>query len=472
MADSLKFGTSGLRGLAADLVGAPSRRYAAAFVRYLKGQGALEAGGRVAIGRDLRASSPAISASVIEAVAGAGFAPIDCGTLSTPALASFALRERVPAIMVTGSHIPADRNGLKFYLASGEISKADEAGIVAALAEAGESAIAGAPALRREAEAREAYLDRYRRAFATDALAGSRIGIFEHSSVLREDLGTLLAGLGATVVRLGRSEVFVPIDTEALSEADAAQARRWVGEHGLDALVSTDGDADRPLVADETGVFVRGDVLGILTARFLKADAVVTPVTSNSSIESLGFPSVIRTKVGSPFVIAGMAEARAAGARTIVGFEANGGVLLGSDVAVGGQAIAALPTRDAVLPILSVLVAARQRGISLSRLVGTLPARIARSDRLEHVPQERTAALLADLADPAFAARYFSEVGEVRSVSDIDGLRFVLASGDVVHYRASGNAPEMRCYTEAATAERAEALLAWGLRTAAAIVRA
>ncbi|MGN6100414.1 MAG: phosphomannomutase, partial [Devosia sp.] len=277
---------------------------------------------------------------------------------------------------------------------------------------------------------------------------------------------------GATVVRLGRSEVFVPIDTEALSEADAAQARRWVGEHGLDALVSTDGDADRPLVADETGVFVRGDVLGILTARFLKADAVVTPVTSNSSIESLGFPSVIRTKVGSPFVIAGMAEARAAGARTIVGFEANGGVLLGSDVAVGGQAIAALPTRDAVLPILSVLVAARQRGMSLSRLVGTRPARIARSDRLEHVPQERTAALLADLADPAFAARYFSEIGEVRSVSDIDGLRFVLASGDVVHYRASGNAPEMRCYTEAATAERAEALLAWGLTTAAAIVRA
>ena len=114
-----------------------------------------------------------------------GGSPRRASTFATPALASFALRERVPAIMVTGSHIPADRNGLKFYLASGEISKADEAGIVAALAEAGESAIAGAPALRREAEAREAYLDRYRRAFATDALAGSRIGIFEHSSVLR-----------------------------------------------------------------------------------------------------------------------------------------------------------------------------------------------------------------------------------------------------------------------------------------------
>ena len=39
--------------------------------------------------------------------------------------------------MVTGSHIPFDRNGLKFYRPDGEITKADEAGIVAALAARG-----------------------------------------------------------------------------------------------------------------------------------------------------------------------------------------------------------------------------------------------------------------------------------------------------------------------------------------------
>ena len=80
---------------------------------------------------------------------------------------------------------------------------------------------------------------------------------------------------------------------------------------------------------DETGALIRGDVLGILTAKFLGAETVVTPVTSNSSIEGTGyFRHVVRTKVGSPFVIAGMAEA----AGIVVGFEANGGVLLGSDV--------------------------------------------------------------------------------------------------------------------------------------------
>ena len=470
MADSLKFGTSGLRGLAVDLVGAPSARYTRAFLHYLAASGALGSGAIVLVGRDLRASSPEIAGAVIGAIAAARYVPHDCGELATPALALHAQSLGAPAVMVTGSHIPADRNGLKFYLASGEISKADEAGIVTALA-----AVSADP----ECCYRQSWLPRrgaiistaIRAAFVADAFAGLRIGVFQHSSVARDDLVAVLESLGATVVPLGRADHFVPIDTEALSAADVAQARQWVPAHRLDALVSTDGDADRPLVADETGAFIRGDMLGILTARFLRADAVVTPVTSNSSIEGLGaFARVLRTKVGSPFVIAGMAEAARAGARTIVGFEANGGVLLGSDVAVGVR-LAALPTRDALLPILSVLAAARQAGLSLSGLVATLPPRIARSDRLEHVPQERTAALLLTLAKPAHAAAYFAEVGEVASVSDLDGLRFILASGDVIHYRASGNAPELRCYTEASTPERADALLAWGLQAAEQMVR-
>jgi phosphomannomutase len=149
MSNSLKFGTSGLRGLSVDLVGTESRRYAAAFVRHLQQQGTV---GDVLVGRDLRTSSPQISASVIASIAALGAKPVDCGELPTPALALEALRRGAPAIMVTGSHIPADRNGLKFYLASGEIDKADEAGILAALGDAPDSAATAVPepgALRR-----------------------------------------------------------------------------------------------------------------------------------------------------------------------------------------------------------------------------------------------------------------------------------------------------------------------------------
>jgi phosphomannomutase len=195
-------------------------------------------------------------------------------------------------------------------------------------------------------------------------------------------------------------------------------------------------------------------------------------VTSISSIEGLGcFAQVVRTKVGSPFVIAGMEAARQGGAKTVVGFEANGGVLLGSDATLNGRIIPALPTRDAMLPILAVLAAARADRQTVSELVATLPPRIARSDRLEHVPQERTAELLALLGDAEKAAEYFAEMGEIGSVSNVDGRRFILTSGDVVHYRSSVYAPEMRCYTEAGSAGRADELLAWGLRAAEKVVR-
>lgn len=459
MPNSLKFGTSGLRGLSTDLVGPESRRYAAAFVRYLQSKGAV---GEVLVGRDLRASSPDISRSVIEAIAAAGATPVDCGELPTPALAFEALNRKAPAVMVTGSHIPADRNGLKFYSAAGEIDKADEAGIIAALApDAGGSGTAVA-----EPEALRRYRARYTGMLPYGALKGWRVGVWEHSSVARDLLIDMLDHYGAEVVPLNRSDVFIPVDTEAVSADTATELAGWVHSHQLDALVSTDGDADRPLLVDETGALIRGDTIGILTARFVKADTVVTPVTSNSSIEGTGeFMQVIRTKVGSPYVIAGMAQ----GAGVVVGFEANGGVLLGSDVTINGSRLAAMPTRDAVLPILAVLGAARAADQTLSQLVATLPPRIARADRLEHVPQDKSAALIARLKSDA--AGFLRDQGTIKSTSTLDGMRFEFSNGDVIHYRPSGNAPELRCYTEASTAERSDELLAWGLKAAEAFVR-
>jgi phosphomannomutase len=464
MPNSLKFGTSGLRGLAVDLAGAASRRYASAFVSYLASKGPV---GDVLVGRDLRASSPEITQSVISGIAAANGHPVDCGELPTPALALEAIARRVPAVMVTGSHIPADRNGLKFYAATGEIDKADEAGIEGELprarlrddADDSPDAEDAPGALRR-------YRDRYMHMLPPGALRGWRVGVWEHSSVARDLLIEILDGYGAEIVGLNRSEVFIPVDTEAVSSDTATELAGWVHSHQLDAVVSTDGDADRPLLADETGVLIRGDTIGILTARFLHADTVVTPVTSNSSIEGTGdFKSVIRTRVGSPYVIAGMGQ----GTGIVVGFEANGGVLLGSDVVVNGTTLSALPTRDAVLPILSVLGAARAAGQTLSQLTATLPPRFARSDRLEHVPQDKSAELIARLR--ADAAAFLQPQGTIKAVSDIDGMRFEFVSGDVIHYRPSGNAPELRCYTEASTAERAAELLAWGLKAAEAVVR-
>ena len=46
------------------------------------------------------------------------------------------------------------------------------------------------------------------------------------------------------------------------------------------------------------------------------------------------------------------------------------------------------------------------------------------------------------------------------AIDHTDGLRLTLTTGDVVHFRQSGNAPELRCYVETDSAEATDALLA------------
>jgi phosphomannomutase len=123
----------------------------------------------------------------------------------------------------------------------------------------------------------------------------------------------------------------------------------------------------------------RGDALGAVAAQFLKADVVVTPVSSNPGIDGrLGF-QVIRTRIGSPYVIEAMERARAEGHRRIVGFEANGGLLLGTEAKMGASTLAALPTRDSVLPMLCALAAARERGVGRWRCRACSTASACRS---------------------------------------------------------------------------------------------
>lgn len=461
-ASSLKFGTSGLRGLASELQGQGARRYTAAFLDHLAALGQ-DKGGRVFVGQDFRLSSPAIVADCAAAIGRAGLQPVDCGAIPTPALALHAMAQGCAAIMVTGSHIPSDRNGLKFYLPSGEISKDDEAGILAALRENLVVDWAGT-VTDDTAGASARYAARFDTLLPDQALSGLRVGAFQHSTVARDLLTDILRRFGAQVVALDRRETFVAVDTEAFGDAVFAPLSGWVTDHGLDAVVSADGDGDRPLLMDGRGAFVRGDVLGLLAGRYLGAETVVTPVTSNSAIERTGyFAQVIRTRVGSPYVIEAMESAGGA----VIGFEANGGTFVGRNVRVGGQELAPLATRDAVLPILCALGLARAEGKTLDELVAALPLQHALADRLQNVPSERSRAFLERLArDAVYAAALFAPYG-IGGLSQIDGLQFRTTSGDMVHFRASGNAPELRCYVEGSTPEVARDLLAWGLAVAA-----
>lgn len=441
------FGTSGLRGLVTDLTPDLVSKYTLAFLE------ACPNGGALYVGRDLRPSSPRIADNVIQTALSIGLRVVDCGAVSTPALALASLRAKASAIMVTGSHIPADRNGLKFYVPTGEISKADETAIVVA-ANVGATPPLSQGTLEHLPEASENYVARYAKAFGASALKGLRIGVYRHSSVARDEMEAALSALGADVVPLAHSDEFIPVDTEAVDPDTRAMLARWCKEHQLASVVSTDGDADRPMVTDAFGTVVPGDILGVLTALHLGAKEICTPVSSNDMVNLVeDFEAVHMTRIGSPFVIAAMEDvlARNASAR-VVGFEANGGFLLGYQAG----ALAPLMTRDSLLPIIAPLVAAHAKGQTIRDLIGALPPVFTAADRVQEIDRGKAGELLAGLiSDEEKRDAFFALTGKVAEVDLTDGLRVKTTSGEVVHLRPSGNAPEFRVYAQAATSERA-----------------
>ncbi|MBU2411502.1 MAG: phosphomannomutase [Gammaproteobacteria bacterium] len=453
------FGTSGVRGLVKDLT--PTLCFA--FVRSFL-QTVCPSASSVAIGMDLRPSSSDIAKACLLAAESFGAKVEFCGALPTPALAFYAMQNNMPAVMITGSHIPFDRNGIKFYRPDGEISKADEASIMNGLVEVPEfvsdqAAQLALPVIDHSAV--ELFKQRYTSLFPSNILQGKRVGVYEHSSVARDVIKELLAHFGAEVISLERTETFVPIDTEAVSEEDVQKGLNWSKEYKLDAIISTDGDGDRPLIANEKGEWLRGDILGVLCADYLQATHVAAPVNVNTVLElrgSLQSPERIslRTRIGSPYVIVGMEYLlqQSPDAR-VVGYEANGGFLVGADFVVNNQVLHALPTRDSVLPALIVLAMSYEQALPISQLTANYPGRYTASDRIKDIPTDVSKQLIADVktskakqTELLSAIAQESEVLEVVSIDETDGLRMTLNSGDIVHLRPSGNAPELRCYVE------------------------
>ena len=464
------FGTSGARGLVTAMTDQVCFTYTCAFLQHLSAIGQFAPGTHVAIAGDLRPSTPRIIAACAAAIRHMGGEVDHGGFVPSPAVAAYGFARGIPSIMVTGSHIPDDRNGIKFNRTDGEILKPDEmamraqsvelpdlfdgAGMLSVAADAGPVIDMATP-----------YIARYVDAFGPDALAGLKLGIYEHSAVGRDILVANTESLGANIVRLGRSSTFIPVDTEAVRPEDQALGRKWAAEYGLDAILSTDGDSDRPLLSDEAGAWMRGDVLGILCAKALGIAAVATPVSSNSALELSGdFAQVRRTRIGSPFVIDAM-NGLLASAESACGYEANGGFILGSTVEAPAGPLGALPTRDAVLPMIAVLADARKQGLSLTALQATLPARYTYSERLQNFPTKDSQALLARLqqGDEAevlerLTAQFGDLAGKAVAFNAIDGLRTTFEGGDVIHLRPSGNAPELRCYTESSDPVRVASL--------------
>jgi phosphomannomutase len=451
---NIVFGTSGARGLVEDFSADVCAAFTVSFIATMRFSFQFDT---LAIAVDNRPSSAFMAKACATAAQQLGLNVTYYGVVPTPALAFQAMNLDIPSIMVTGSHIPFDRNGLKFYRPNGEISKADESSIING--QFSFESLLTLVDLVKDPTAATAYLVRYSSLFDTQWLKGKRIGIYQHSSAGRDLYPELFEKLGAEVVLIGRSDTFVPIDTEAVSEADSQKAIEWTKQYQLDALFSTDGDGDRPMLADEHGHWLRGDILCLLCAQALDIEALAIPVSCNTAIELSGsFNFIMRTKIGSPYVISAFSSLQGI-YDSYAGFEANGGFLLGSNISVNQQMLTALPTRDAILPVLMALYMAQQS--SISALTANLPLRFTHSDRLTEFDITKSQQII-DYGNK-YPHKLIALLGlgddTLVSLDSLDGLRFTLLSGDVVHLRPSGNAPEFRCYTESHSYEQAKELV-------------
>lgn len=508
----LKFGTSGRRGEVIHLTDLEIYLNVLAELEYLQSL-APDAGGIIAgdpffFASDLRPSSAQLSHAVERAIRDAGMHPINLGPIPTPALMYFAVSRRCASIMVTGSHIPFDRNGYKLNTSRGELLKDHEVPVNQAVERvrrrlyeqpAKDSIFAPDGSFKFTTsnpapvsnEAEPFYINRYIEFFGTDALGGLKLAVYQHSAVGRDLLFNLLERLGAIVYPCGRSDQFVPIDTENIDAAqlEAIQkfARDVIAQKGhLDAVVSTDGDSDRPLIlgvepASGTVRFYGGDLVGMPVAEFLRADAVVVPITCNDAIDrgKLAHALQPKTRIGSPYVIAGMQQASRLGRRVICGWEANGGFLTGSDIARNGRVLKALPTRDAMLPIAAVLASAKASGKSLIDLFAGLPRRYSSAALLKNYPRSESRAVVEHLSIPGDATRkaleqvFNRDIGfsAISRLDYTDGVRIYFNNGDVVHFRPSGNADEFRIYAVADSQARANEITAAGVAEPQGLLR-
>jgi phosphomannomutase len=545
----LKFGTSGRRGEIVHLTQLEFYINALAELEYLQtlsaAGGGIRKGDEFYFACDLRPSSTRfvpeqqgrgeLAQAIERAIRDAGLRPVYLGLIPTPAVASYALDHGRGCMMITGSHIPFDRNGYKTYTAKSELLKKDEAPINARVEQVRQRIYdqplteslfseqgmfkAGHQELSPASDAgREHFAKRYTDFFAGQSLHGLRVLVYQHSAVGRDLLVDILRALGATVIPAGRSDTFVPIDTENIDAERLAAIQALVAESGeLDAVVSTDGDSDRPLLlAVEHGRvrFFTGDLVGMVVAEYLGADAVVVPISCNDAVDRGQLKDMVepKTRIGSPSVIAGMETARKKGRRVVCGWEVNGGFFLGSDIEIAGHGLKALPTRDAILPILGILFSMRKTRLPMGELFDRLPKRFGRSALLRNFPSAKGHQIVKRFSPaegairqvvfgggqptfldaerrtlPASAAQtqwaehlraalaeYFAPAlgfGNITRVDYTDGVRIYFSNEEVAHIRPSGNADELRIYALADTQARADEIARFGIAEPDGILR-
>jgi phosphoglucosamine mutase len=447
------FGTDGVRGVAGRELTATLALELSVAVAAVLGA---DTGARPAVavvGRDPRASGEFLEAAVVAGLASAGVDVLRLGVIPTPGVAY--LTQALGAtfgVVISASHNPAQDNGIKFFGPGGvKLPDAVEDQIEARLgrkAPEDSAALEDSKGFGRVSDAgatQELYLDHLMSTLPGDparALAGLRIvADCAHGAAYR--LGPqALRRAGAEVIAIGAEPDGLNINAGYGSTCLDTLAAAVV-EHGADAGVAYDGDADRCLAVDADGQPLDGDqILTVLATELAEAgqlpgDAVVVTVMSNQgfhvAMREAGI-AVIETPVGDKHVAAAMRD---------------GGYLLGGEQSGHIILLAHAPTGDGILTSLQLLAAVQRRGMPLA----------AAAKMMRKYPQ-----VLVNVPGDA------SQLGPAVDAA-VARAEAVLGDNGRVLVRPSGTEPAIRVMvqaSDAALAERVVGQLAADVRLALA----
>ena len=462
MADEIKFGTDGWRGVIADDYTFENvRRVAGAVASYVLKKEDPKRG--VVIGYDTRFGSRRFAEATAEVIALAGI-PVKLANDYTPTPAlSYAVKNLGTAggVMITSSHNPWSWNGVKFKATYGGSATP---GIIKQIEDEVRAGAMpkGSPARIEEVDFKPPYIDAITRfvdlnkiavakfKFAIDCMYGAGRNVLSGIFVQRR--------IAHVQIRNEVNPLFPGINPEPI-EPHIRMLQETVVREKCHAGLATDGDADRIGAVAEDGSFVDSHKIYSIILEWLLTHCdwpgdVVRAFNTTRMLDRIAARhgrKLIECGIGFKYICDLMLERQ-----ILIGGEESGGIGIQRH----------LPERDGILNSLLLAQIMADEGKSLGELVETLqkkygPHYYARRDL--HVPNE-----IKESAIARAAGKEVQSLGRYRILrkENLDGIKFFLdapTNGNGAEawllMRVSGTEPLMRLYSEASSPELVQELL-------------
>ena len=434
--NSQLFGTDGIRGIAnQEPLTAPSVIKLAQVAAAVLSPAQNRSGQRVILGRDTRASGDFLEAAFASGLASAGLDVLLAGPIPTPAVAYInAYHQAAFGVVLSASHNPFQDNGIKFFGPDGyklddDLEEAIETRFLSPLSPGPESV----GRIRPLKEAVEQYVE-----FALSTVPKG-LSFRETKIVLDVANG---AAYQTTPLALERLGVTIEVHSaepngtninEACGSTHPEVLRDLVLKSGANIGLAHDGDADRILLADETGVTLDGDDILAIAAKSLvsrddlRSKTVVATIMSNFGLDALLNElgaTLLRSKVGDRHVVEMMRQHD-----LNLGGEQSGHVIFRDFTTTGDGLISALQ-------ILAIAAEANQPLSELRKILIKFPQQLRNITVREKLPFERF---------PSLQAR-------------LEAAEAALAGKGRVVLRYSGTEPKARLLLEGPDADRLRSL--------------